>query len=224
MSVRPGGPGMLIHAGGQPVVWEPGRPGSRAGNRPSSRAGAREVRAARPAPPVSSLECIDAVLFLDVDGVLHSVTVRNPRQQFSHHCMNFLKQVVANTQSTIVLSTAWREDAEAKRTVAERLFQYGLPCFVSQTPSIARFRRTREILAWVAKYRPLTWVAVDDLPLLEENQEMRNHFVQTHPNLGLRQRDVDEIEHLFQLQRMHLQKDERHISRPGSAASGMQPL
>ena len=49
---------------------------------------------------------------------------------------------------------------------------------MSQTPSIARYRRTREILAWVRKYRPQTWVAVDDLPLLEENpDEMRNHFV-----------------------------------------------
>merc|ERR1712146_24345 len=91
--------------------------------------------------------------------------------------------------------------------------EHELPPFVSRTPSIARFRRTREILAWVRKYRPQTWVAVDDLPLLEENEEMRNHFVQTHPNFGMRQMDADKIIQLFRLQRSRLER----ISSDGDA-------
>merc|ERR1712216_617012 len=123
---------------------------------------------------------------------------------FQNSCMKLLKEVQEKTRAAIVLSTAWREDANARHEIAEKFFEYGLRPFVSKTPSIARFRRTREILAWVRKYRPATWVAVDDLPLLEESDEMLNHFVQTHANCGLRQNTADQIVNLFQLQQKHL--------------------
>jgi hypothetical protein len=154
----------------------------------------------------SKLEGLPAVLFLDVDGVLHPTTIRFARQQFAKNCMRLLQEVVAKIKPSIVLSTAWREDAEGRRAVAEKLEEFGLPLFVSRTPSIAKFRRTREILAWVHKYRPITWVAVDDLPLLEENEEMRNHFVQTHCCYGLRQNTADQIVHLFEFQRHQLER------------------
>merc|ERR1712216_519680 len=125
---------------------------------------------------------------------------------FQNSCMKLLKEVQEKTRAAIVLSTAWREDANARHEIAEKFFEYGLRPFVSKTPSIARFRRSREILAWVRKYRPLTWVAVDDLPLLEESEEMRNHFVQTHANFGLRQNTADQIVQLFEFQRFHLER------------------
>merc|ERR1719253_445473 len=135
----------------------------------------------------SSLENLDAVLFLDVDGVLHSVQVHHPRQQFDRRCMNLLCEVVNKSNASIVLSTAWRADPEARRIVSEKLQEYNLPQYVSKTPQIAMFRRTREILAWVRKYKPATWVAIDDLPLLEESDEMQGHFVQTRARFGLQQ-------------------------------------
>lgn len=156
--------------------------------------------------PPAALNGLAAVLFLDVDGVLHPVTVRHPRQQFQKPCMILLQEVIAKTHADIVLSTAWRESADGRRAVADKLREHGLPLFVSRTPSIAKFRRTREILAWVRKYRPLTWVAVDDLPLLEEADEMKNHFVQTHDHFGLRQNTADKIGQLFQLQRRQLEQ------------------
>merc|ERR1712178_616411 len=154
----------------------------------------------------TDLEGLAAVLFLDIDGVVHPFAARHLRMQFTKNCMDLLKDVLTTSQASIVLSTAWREDAESRNIIAEKLAEHGMPPFVSRTPSIARRRRTREILAWVRKYRPQTWVAVDDLPLLEENDEMRNHFVQPNPNFGMRQMDADKIIQLFRLQRSRLDR------------------
>lgn len=203
--VRPKANFGLMH----PQEWvQLGRVGVQEAARPGSILACKNqlgVHERAPEPP-SSLERIPAVLFLDVDGVLHPVTIQHPRQQFAKNCMTLLKEVLSRTDATIVLSTAWREDSNARRILAEKLWEHGLPAFVSQTPSIARFRRSREILAWVRKYRPLTWVAVDDLPLLGESQDMQDHFVQTHPHFGLRQNGADKIVELFQLQQRCLEK------------------
>jgi hypothetical protein len=188
-------PKVLIVDRTQPTSWELGR----------LRDKAQQASCAKCANPPMALEGIAAVLFLDIDGVLHPYHIRHPRQQFQRNCMTLLKDAMVASQATIVLSTAWREDPESRQIVAEKLAEHGLPPFVSKTPSIARFRRTREILAWVKKYRPHTWVAVDDLPLLEENpQEMKDHFVNTDPKFGMRQQDADQIVQLFCLQRKRL--------------------
>ena len=50
---------------------------------------------------------------------------------------------------------------EGRAAVAAKLAEYGIPPFVSRTPCIAQFQRPREIMAWVAKHRPRTWVALD---------------------------------------------------------------
>lgn len=147
------------------------------------------------------LDNLETVLFLDVDGVLHPVQVHFARQQFLRTCMTLLADVIARTDATIVLSTAWRLDAAACRTLAERLKEWGLPAFVSRTPQIAMFQRAREILAWVRKYKPQTWVAVDDLPLLEESEDMQGHFVQTRPRFGLQRDNAERIVELLQFQK-----------------------
>lgn len=150
--------------------------------------------------PSEELQGLAAVLFLDVDGVLHPTTVRHPREQFDKSCMMLLTEVVSKTKAKIVLSTAWRQDADGRSEISQKLRQYGLACFVSCTPSIGRYSRAREILTWVRKYKPLTWVAVDDLPLLQESNEMDDHFVQTDDRSGLRQKTADQIVHLFKAQ------------------------
>lgn len=160
------------------------------------------------------LEGLPAVLFLDVDGVLHSVGITHQRQQFAPYCMKLLKDVVARSQATIVLSTAWREHPDGRRMIMEKLREYKIPVFVSRTPSIARFRRTREILAWVRKYKPATWVAVDDLPLLEEDPDaMTCHFVQTRQFHGLQPATADKIVELFKVQKQRQDATEAEEAR-----------
>ena len=90
-----------------------------------------------------SLDDLDCVLFLDVDGVLHSPNPKHARQQFQRTCMEFLKDICNETGCKIVLSTTWRLHAEARDHLANKLAEYGIPQFVSRTPSIAQFQRVR---------------------------------------------------------------------------------
>eukprot|EP00746_Dinoflagellata_sp_MGD_P072980 gnl/MRDRNA2_/MRDRNA2_29615_c0_seq1.p1 gnl/MRDRNA2_/MRDRNA2_29615_c0~~gnl/MRDRNA2_/MRDRNA2_29615_c0_seq1.p1 ORF type:complete len:244 (+),score=34.43 gnl/MRDRNA2_/MRDRNA2_29615_c0_seq1:65-796(+) len=149
-----------------------------------------------------------AVLFLDVDGVLHPGQVRHERQQFQRQCMELLRDVIAKTNAVIVLSTAWRLAPEPRQIVAEKLKAYGLPGFVSRTPNIQQFQRAREILAWVKKFKPMTWVAVDDWPLLMETSDIEGHFVQSRPRYGLQRDTADQIITLFKRQQEQLRSDQ----------------
>lgn len=151
------------------------------------------------------LDNLPAVLFLDVDGVLHPTTVRHPRQQFQRSCMALLAEVLEATGARIVLSTAWRLDPMARREVSEKLREHGIPQFISRTPNLSMFHRAKEILAWVRKYRPATWVSVDDWPLLDENpSEMRGHFVQTRPRFGLLPETAGQIVESFRAQKLEM--------------------
>lgn len=140
------------------------------------------------------------VLFLDVDGVLHPSHCNSERMQFNAECLSLLRGVIQATGAQIVLSTAWRLDPAARRIVGEKLVAHGLPMFVGRTANIDTFHRSREILAWVRKYEPKRWVAVDDWPLLQETERMRGHFVQTRPRFGLQRPTADEIIQLFNMQ------------------------
>ena len=84
--------------------------------------------------------------------------------------------------------------------LAAKLSEFGIPPFVSCTPSIAQFQRPREILAWVSKHKPAAWVAVDDWPL-HEDQRMAGHFVQTRNRYGLQPDTAARICSLLEAQR-----------------------
>jgi len=150
-----------------------------------------------------------AVLFLDVDGVLHPSHCRFPRQQFKSSCMQLLHEIIQASGAELVLSTAWRLDEEARSILSQRLKQYGLPAFVGRTANIDTFHRSREILAWVRKYNPSSWVAVDDWPLAQETDQMTGRFVQTRPRYGLLPDTADQILALF--------REQGHICRSRSS-------
>merc|ERR1719181_429923 len=111
-----------------------------------------------------------------------------------------LGEIVSKTKASIVLSTAWRHDADGRCEISNKLQEYGLPGDVSFTPTIGRYSRALEILKWVDHHKPSTWVAVDDLPLLEESGKMQDHFVQTDDRTGLRHKTADQIVQLFNMQ------------------------
>lgn len=153
------------------------------------------------APDASSLSALDAVLFLDVDGVLHVANPRYEHQRFRTAQMSLLREVVRRCGATIVLSTAWRLRREHRAFLAAKLDEYGLK-FRSRTPSLDRFNRPREIGAWCEKWRPRTWVAVDDLPLgVQDPKRMDGHFVKTRPHLGLDRQAAARIVALFDAQK-----------------------
>ena len=146
--------------------------------------------------PVNGL---DAVLFLDVDGVLHPPNPKHERLMFRASCMELLREVCQQVGCKIVLSTTWRLHEEGRNALAAKLAEHGCPQFVSRTPSIAQFQRPKEILAWVSKHKPAAWVAVDDWPL-HEDQRMEGHFVQTRNRYGLQPDTAARIAALFHVQ------------------------
>lgn len=140
---------------------------------------------------------LDAVLFLDVDGVLHHPNPRHAHQRFRKPLMANLREVVARSAATIVLSTAWRLRKEHRAYLAAKLSEFGMR-FESRTPAIDPWDRPREISAWLQKFRPKRWVAVDDMPLSKQSpRTMGGHFVKTRPHLGLDRQAAARIMALF---------------------------
>ena len=182
----------------------PGKaPKERAAAPPSHRTGSGVAPAAK-VPLNEDLVGLDAVLFLDVDGVLHPPNPRHSRLMFRTSCMDVLRDVLTEVGAKVVLSTTWRLNEGPRTTLSCKLIEHGCPTFVSRTPNIAQFQRPREILAWVDKYKPATWVAVDDWPLLDDMdriERMRDHFVQTKGRHGLLPENAERIKALFAQQR-----------------------
>ncbi|CAL1159582.1 unnamed protein product [Cladocopium goreaui] len=133
------------------------------------------------------VEGLPAVLFLDVDGVLHPVQARHPRQQFATGCLALVADVVKATGAAICLSTAWRLDPSARRFVEEKLREFGLGPPIGRTPNLAQFHRSREILAWV-----------------QEDSKMHGHFVQSRPRFGLQPDTAQRVVELFKAQQQPL--------------------
>ena len=183
----------------------------------------REVTSNPKQPSLNPDLCgLDAVLFLDVDGVLHPPNPRHSRLMFRTSCMDVLRDVLTEVGAKVVLSTTWRLTEGPRNTLACKLIQHGCPSFVSRTPNIAQFQRPKEILAWVDRYRPATWVAVDDWPLLEDEANaprMRGHFVQTKGRHGLLPENAERIKALFAEQRAALVGDSLS-SGPSSSVTG----
>ena len=148
----------------------------------------------------SAIDDLEAVVFLDVDGVLHPTTIKNERMQFNPACMELLRVLLEKTGAAIVLSTTWRLHKEGRAALAAKLEEHGLPKFVSRTPSIAQFQRPREILAWCEKHRPKTWVALDDWPLHEDPKMPAGHFVHVRTKYGLQPDTAAKCLELFQAQ------------------------
>ncbi|CAD7927743.1 unnamed protein product [Amoebophrya sp. A25] len=159
-------------------------------------------------PPVSlggrgpnpQLMGLERVLFLDVDGVLHPAFVQFARQQFRPQNMRLLKALVETGRLTIVLSSSWRLNFEAKQHLKKVFEYFRIPIWVSQTPSIGMYARAREILAWVSKYQPRAWAAIDDWSLLLETRALQGHFLQTNPKTGLTAANVEAVLRLYDAQ------------------------
>lgn len=139
------------------------------------------------------------VLFLDVDGVLHSVRCTRLQQQFARALMLQLVRAVQASGASIVLSTAWRTVPEARIMVCQKLHEYGLPQPVGRTPDFGFTRRPCEILTWVEEHRPSAWVAIDDMPL-DVDPRLKGHFVKTNPIQGLTPKLASDVIGMFEMQ------------------------
>mmetsp|Transcript_103527 Transcript_103527/g.333833 ORF Transcript_103527/g.333833 Transcript_103527/m.333833 type:complete len:237 (-) Transcript_103527:139-849(-) len=138
------------------------------------------------------------VLFLDVDGVI------NVPRGMDTRLLNNLRGIVEDTQCRIVLSSDWRNTAEARNEIRRILRSFGMDYIACTPPSkpFPLWRRPMEILEWLQKHNAQVergegraaelgkveeWVAIDDRPLLSEEggQGLQGHFVQTNICTGL---------------------------------------
>ena len=94
---------------------------------------AKAMAACRP-----SLDHLDAVLFMDVDGVLHPFQTRS-HIQFNTECLQALKTIVQSDCSpTIILSSARRTDPQGRSEVSVHLGLHGIPTFRDWTKASAQ--------------------------------------------------------------------------------------
>jgi hypothetical protein len=157
------------------------------------------------------------VLFLDVDGVLHSVRCTRMSQQFARAPMAQLVRMIESSGAAIVLSTAWRTIPEARMMVCSKLRENGLPAPIGRTPDYGMMQRPSEILAWVEQNRPVAWVAVDDMPL-DADPRMRGHFVRTNPLQGLTPQNASDAVSLLQQQMEHFNRQASVPQTPAQQA------
>ena len=61
------------------------------------------------------------IVFLDVDGVLHSIFARTESQLFRSDCLKRLKKIIEQTGAKIVLSSSWRKSAAGRQAVNQQL-------------------------------------------------------------------------------------------------------
>jgi hypothetical protein len=138
------------------------------------------------------------IIFLDIDGVLNNAhsMMAGPFVLFDPATINRLKEILTLTDSRIVLSTAWRNNASLKRILINELERKGInrKLIIGQTPdlSIINKKRSDEIIFWITKNRNIikNWVAIDDIDLLKLP---RNNVVKTNLLTGLTDKLTGEV-------------------------------
>jgi hypothetical protein len=140
------------------------------------------------------------IIFLDIDGVLNR-TIAATHIRLEEELVERLRAITAPTGASIVLTTFWREfDAY----IAYILGRHGIRSkIVGRTPGLASSRRrdsdpdfdsrSAEILAWLAEHASpgfKTFVVIDDRDDAGLGS-LRPHFVQTDPDAGLTDNDVE---------------------------------
>ena len=148
------------------------------------------------------------ILLLDVDGVLNT----SNDERLSSAMIKRLSNIIARTKCHVCLSTSWRADESAKKSLFEALRKIGKididSIYIGDTPAIYHLPRAYEIAAFLEnKYdqnalQSLKWVALDDMPLDNPVHEsrgevlkkcktlMKNHFVHTDDTMGMTDDDM----------------------------------
>ena len=130
------------------------------------------------------------VVFLDVDGVLHSDVCQ---EMFEPAPMSHLEQIVRGSAAVVCLSSSWRCSSWGVAEVNTQLARISLAAVVDRTPLCGFATRSDEILHWLSQHPAVErWVALDDIDLTHPHgQPIAAHFVHTDPRRGLTQADAD---------------------------------
>ena len=141
----------------------------------------------------------ERLVFLDVDGVLHSINAHD-KDTLNNACCDSLETIVRATDARLVLTGAWRLYPALVERVEALLRKRGLRPLLGEAPSLRSLdlsltakghNREREIRAWFVNNRPKKdpgrrWIALDAGRL----DGLRGHLVRTDGEKGLTQLDA----------------------------------
>lgn len=135
---------------------------------------------------------VEPVIFLDVDGVLHSLFGDD---LFAEGCCSLFEQLVKHTGAKIVLSSTWRLEAANMAELDKMLEDRGLLPVEERTLDLGTHREF-EICEWLDRHPEVTnWIAIDDMDLVVRDNDharrLQGHFVRTDMNVGLTPPDAD---------------------------------
>jgi len=133
----------------------------------------------------------DTVIFLDIDGVLHSLYGNDI---FRESCCTLLQFIVRATGASIVLSSTWRTEEAKVDMINQMLRERGILPAVGRTKDMGTHREV-EICEWLDRNpQVLRWIVIDDQDLIgrctDSAVRMRGHFVRTDSSFGLRAWDA----------------------------------
>lgn len=130
------------------------------------------------------------VIFLDIDGVLHSVD--NAAELFNVECMKRLQRIVEGVGAVIVLSSSWRLIPHELEKARAQLKLFGMCIHDCTSQRIGSTSRVNEICEWLHEHKAevMAFAAIDDSDL-SDGGILRQHWVQTRSECGLVERDVD---------------------------------
>ena len=133
----------------------------------------------------------ERLVFLDVDGVLHSINAHD-QDTLNSSCCDSLETIVRATDARLVLTGAWRLYPALVERVEALLKKRGLRPLLGKAPSLTAkgHNREREIRAWFVNNRPKKdpgrrWIALDAGRL----DGLRGHLVRTDGEKVLTQRE-----------------------------------
>lgn len=145
-----------------------------------------------------------SVIFLDVDGVLHSL---HNDEIFRDSCCALLERILRVSHAKVVLSSTWRLEQDKRDLVDAMLRDRGLPPVDDVTKKLSDSPREDEICEWLDRHPEITsWVAIDDMDLqfrtTPSAARLRGHFVRTDQRRGLVPEDAELVLALLYAQRV----------------------
>jgi hypothetical protein len=135
---------------------------------------------------------VNKILFLDIDGVLHPSSEKNPSKYFSK--VSYLTEGLSVNTCNIVISSSWRFHLsidELKSRFPNSI--KNLIVDVTGDPYIGEYSRYNEILSYLKSIdKPfMRWITLDD-SLFEFPNKCEN-LIECNPNTGL---EISEVKKL----------------------------
>ena len=150
----------------------------------------------------------DAVIFLDIDGVLCTqnhwkpeVIAEDGYSEFNAKCIDNLNKLIEQTQAKVILTSSRRINktvVEFQAILQRRCFSGKLAGKINEKTQLDSAARSEEIVEWLEKNgEPGKYVILDDdAQLAQLRQPYKQHWVRTTYHRGL---DEEALERALQM-------------------------